>query len=149
MTALAKWNPFRELDDMRHRLTTFFGRPDRLWEGEEPFAREGWAPLVDVTEDEKEYLIKAELPEMKKEEVKVTVENGMLRIAGERKFEKEEKKQKVHRIERAYGAFERCFTLPEGTEAAKVAAEYKDGLLTVHLPKGKAAEPAPVTVAVT
>jgi len=148
MTALAKWNPLREFEEMRHRLTNFLGRPERLWTGEEPFTMEEWTPAVDVTEDANEYLIKAELPEMKKEEVKVTVENGMLRIAGERKFEKEETKRKVHRIERAYGAFERRFTLPEGTETEKVKAEYKDGLLTVHLPKGKTAEPVPVVVPV-
>ena len=70
-----------------------------------------WAPLVDIAEDDKEYLIKVELPEVKKEDVKVTVENGVLTITGERKFEKEEKGKKYHRVERAYGSFMRSFTL--------------------------------------
>jgi HSP20 family protein len=94
-----------------------------------------WAPLVDITEDDKEYLIKVELPEIKKEDVKVTVENGTLTISGERKFEKEEKDKKYHRVERAYGSFVRSFALPEGTDGSKVSADYKDGVLKVHLPK--------------
>jgi HSP20 family protein len=149
MTALAKWNPFRELDEMRRDLGTFFGRTQLRWPGEEAVAVKEWAPLVDVTEDEKEFLIKAELPEVPKEHVKVTVENRTLRITGERKMEKEEKGRKVHRIERAYGLFERAFTLPEGTQEEKVTAEYKDGLLMVHLPKDGATRPAAMEVKVT
>jgi HSP20 family protein len=148
MTTLAKWNPFRELDEMRNRLTTLFARPALRWPAEETFGVAEWTPAVDVTEDAREFLIKAELPEMKKEEVKVTVADGMLRLTGERKLEKEEKNRKVHRIERAYGLFERCFTLPEGTQGDKVTAEYQDGLLRVHLPKGEVTTPKAVTVKV-
>jgi hypothetical protein len=97
--------------------------------------------LVDITEDDKEYLIKAELPEVKKEDVKVTVENGTLTITGERKFEKEEKGKKYHRMERAYGSFMRSFTLPEGAAGDKVSADFKDGVLKVHLPKSAEAKP--------
>jgi HSP20 family protein len=149
MTALAKWNPFGELETLQNRLTTLFGRPLLRTTGEETFGVTEWAPLVDVTEDEKEYLIKAELPEMKKENVNVTVEDGNLRITGERKFEKEEKTRKYHRVERAYGTFERNFTLPEGTKGDKVTAEYKDGVLRVHLPKGEEVKPKAVEVKVT
>src|SRR5260370_20101317 len=92
-----------------------------------------WAPLVDITEDDKEYLIKAELPEVKKEDVKVTIENGTLSISGQRKFEKEEKDKKYHRIERSYGSFVRSLPLPEGTKASKAAAEIKDGVLVMRL----------------
>jgi HSP20 family protein len=95
MTTLAKWNPFGELETLQNRLTTLFGRPLLRTTGEETFGVTEWAPLVDVTEDEKEYLIKAELPEMKKENVNVTVEDGTLRITGERKFEKEEKDPEI------------------------------------------------------
>ncbi len=102
-----------------------------------------------MTEDEKEYLIKAELPEMKKEDVKVTMEDGALRITGERKFEKEENGKKYHRVERAYGTFERTFVLPEGTTPDKLTADYKDGVLKVHLPKTEVAKPKPVEVKVT
>ena len=149
MTTLAKWNPFGELETLQNRLTTLFGRPLLRTTGEETFGVTEWAPLVDVTEDEKEYLIKAELPEMKKENVNVMVEDGTLRITGERKFEKEEKTRKYHRVERAYGTFERNFTLPEGTKGDKVTAEYKDGVLRVHLPKGEEVKPKAVEVKVT
>ena len=94
-----------------------------------------WSPLVDITEDEKEYLIQAELPDMKKEDVRLTVENDVLAISGERKFEKEEKGRKYHRIERAYGSFVRSFSLPEDADGSNVTADFKDGMLQVHLPK--------------
>ena len=97
--------------------------------------------MVDITEDDKEYLLKAELPELKKEEVKVTVENGELTISGERKFEKEEKGKKYHRIERSYGSFLRSFTLPEGVSGEKVVADFSEGVLKVHLPKDEKAKP--------
>jgi HSP20 family protein len=136
------------METFQNRLNTLFGRP--LWRtnGDETVDTTEWTPLVDVTEDEKEFLIKAELPEVKKEDVKVTVENGALHIAGERKFEKEEKTKKYHRIERAYGTFERCFVLPEGTNGDAVTADYKDGLLKVHLPKKEEAKPKPLEVMV-
>ena len=102
--------------------------------------------MADISEDENEYVIKAELPELKKEEVKVTVENGVLTISGERKFEKEENKKKYHRVERAYGRFVRSFALPEDADASKVKAEFKDGMLTVHLPKSEKAKPKQIEV---
>lgn len=143
-----KWNPFRELDDMQSRLFSFFGRPLLRTSGAEAFDNADWAPSVDVSEDENEYLVKAELPEVKKEDVKVTVENGTLRITGERKFEKETKERKYHRIERAYGSFERYFAIPENTKAENLTAEYKDGILNVHLPKVEQPKPKSVEVKV-
>lgn len=145
MSALTRWNPFRtsgwdpfkELEEFEQRLESRLGRvlgkPNG--EGTESIATTDWAPLVDITEDEKEYLVKAELPGMKREEVKVTVENGVMTIAGERKVEKEEKTRKYHRVERAYGKFERAFTLPDQAAADQVTAEFKDGVLMVHMPK--------------
>src|SRR5678815_1709196 len=127
MTTLTKWSPFRELETLQDRLSTLFGRMLPRTNGEPAFSLTEWTPAVDVSEDEKEYLIKAELPEVKKEEVKVTVEEGTLRITGERKFEKEEKGKKYHRVERAYGSFERSFLLPEGTKPEKLTAEFKEG----------------------
>ncbi|HEY5778369.1 MAG TPA: Hsp20/alpha crystallin family protein [Terrimicrobiaceae bacterium] len=141
-----KWNPFRELEDMQNRLSSFFGRTPVRGLGEESMTVSEWTPLVDITEDEKEYLIKAELPEVKKEDVKVTVENGVLTITGERKFEKEEKEKKYHRIERAYGSFMRSFTLPDTAPGDKVNAEFKDGVLKVHLPKSAEAKPKAIDV---
>ena len=163
MTALTRWNPLREmfelteasplaplreLERMHNRMERLFGSWPALPEREEALLPTEWAPRVDITEAEKEFLIKAELPEVKKEEVKVTVENGVLSITGERKLEKEEKGKKYHRIERAYGRFERSFTLPEGTEPAKVTSEFKEGMLTVHLPKNPKVMPKAIEVKV-
>ena len=150
MNALTRWNPFEELDELQNRLSTFFGRaPVRRQNGEqENMTVAQWAPLVDITEDDKEYLIKAELPEVKKDEVKVTVENGVLTITGERKFEKEEKGKKYHRVERAFGSFARSFTLPDDADANKVNAEFKDGVLKVHVAKSEAAKPKQIEVKV-
>jgi len=108
-----------------------------------------WTPSVDISEDENEYLIKAELPEVGKEDVKVTVENGVLTLRGERRFEKEEKARKYHRIERSYGSFMRSLAMPDDADAEKVAAEFKDGLLKVHLPKSEAKKPREIEVALT
>ena len=105
-----------------------------------------WSPLVDITEDDKEYLIKAELPDMKKEDVRLTVENGVLAISGERKFEKEEKGRKYHRIERAYGSFVRSFSLSEDADGSNVTANFKDGVLQVHLPKSVKAKQKTVEI---
>jgi len=107
-----------------------------------------WAPLVDISEDDKEYLIKAEVPEVKKEDVKVTVEDGTLTITGERKFEKEEKSKKYQRIGRSYGSFVRSFSLPDDASPAKVSAEFKDGVLKVRLAKNEKARPQQVEVKV-
>ena len=148
MNALTKWNPFRELEEMQNRLSSLLGRTPVRGRGEEALTVSEWTPLVDITEDDKEYLIKAELPEVKKEDVKVTVENGTLTITGERKFEKEEKGKKYHRIERAYGSFMRSFTLPEGAAGDKVSADFKDGVLKVHLPKSAEAKPKSIDVKV-
>lgn len=151
MNALSKWNPFRELDELQSRLSGLLGRPVLKPEAgrQELVAGSEWSPLVDITEDEREYLLKVELPEVKREDLKVKVENGVLTISGERKFEKEEKTRKYHRVERSYGSFVRSFTLSEETSADKVTADYKDGVLQVHLAKVKPAPSTAHTVNVT
>jgi len=150
MNALTRWNQLRQLEALQHGLGSLFSRSPAQWtEGqEEPMAVAEWAPLVDISEDEKEYLIKAELPEVKKEDVKVTAEEGTLTIAGERKFEKEQKGKKYHRVERSYGSFVRNFSLPDDSSPANVRAEFKDGVLTVHLAKTEKAKPQQVEVKV-
>lgn len=130
---IVKWSPFRELEDVQSRLNRLFGE---------------WEPPVDVQETEKEYLIKAELPEVKKEDVRVEMLDGVLTIEGERKQEKEEKGKKFHKVERSYGKFVRQFTLPNEVEATKIAAEFKDGMLNVHLPKTTQAKPKAIEVKV-
>ena len=138
MNLLAKWDPFRELEDVHNRLTHLLGRtePRLLGKGEtEAMQLTEWSPEVDIDENDKEYLVKADLPGMKREDIKVTVEGGALSISGERKSEKEEKGKKYHRIERTFGSFQRTFMLPEDTDPKKLSAEFKDGVLLVHLPK--------------
>jgi HSP20 family protein len=135
MSILTTWNPVRDLDTARNRMDRLFGRSLIPWVGEENITATEWSPLVDVSENDKEFTIKADLPEVKREDVHVTLEDGTIRITGERKFEKEEKGRRYHRIERSYGTFERSFVLPEGAKTDKVKAEFKDGTLQVHLPK--------------
>src|SRR5881227_4008000 len=148
MQTITRWEPFREMEDFQNRLSTLFGGPLRRTNGHgrEDITLADWMPLADITEDDKEYLIKAELPEMKKEDVKVTVENGVLTISGERKFEQEEKKRKFHRVERGYGTFVRSFTLPDDADFNKVNAQFKNGVLTVHVPKSEQAKPKQIEV---
>ena len=150
MNPLTRWNQLRELQAIQHGLGSLLGRSPAQWpEGqEEPMAVAEWAPLVDISEDDKEYQIKAELPEVKTEDVKVTAEEGTLTITGNRKFEKEEKGKKYHRVERSYGSFVRNFSLPDDASPAKVSAEFKDGVLTVHLAKTEKAKPQQIEVKV-
>ena len=124
---------------MENRLATLFGRtPARPEGGKEEMTVAEWAPLVDISEDDKEYLIKAELPEVKKEDVKLAVHDNVLTITGERKYEKEETNKKYHRVERVYGSFTRSFMLPD----------FKDGVLKVHLPKSQKAKPKSIEIKV-
>jgi HSP20 family protein len=155
MNKLTTWNPIGELDVLQNRLGSFFlgGFPNRMG----VLTRTGngdnlkladWSPLVDITEDDQEYLFKADLPEMKKDDVKVTIENGILYISGERRAEKEEKKRKFHRLERFFGTFERTFTVPEDADPTKIVAEFHDGVLQVHLPKRPMPKPKTIEVKV-
>src|SRR5690242_20556859 len=123
---LVKWNPFRELEEMQTRLNRMLG--DQGLRSDEPFAFTDWAPAVDIQETDLEFAVKADLPDVKKEDVKVELADGVLTIEGERKKEKEEKGKKFHRIERQYGQFIRRFALPADVDAAKVKADFKDGV---------------------
>ncbi len=145
MNTLLRWNPLNELNEMQSRLSTLFGRSAGP-NDDRPLGLPDWSPLVDVTEDDQEFLIKAELPEVKKEDVKVRIEEGMVRISGERHFDNEEKGRKYHRVERAYGSFERSFAIPEACKPDELTAEYKDGMLTLHIPKSKDAAPKVIEV---
>ena len=147
MNTITRWDPFKELDELQNRLSTLFGRaPVRKEAGkEEAITIAEWAPLVDILEDDKEYLIKVELPEVKKEGVKVMVQDNVLTISGERTLDKE-KGKKYHRLERAYGSFARSFTLPDDADPVKVSADFKDGVLRVHLEKAEQAKPKSIEV---
>ena len=132
---LVRWDPYRELEEMTNRLNRLFGRATATTDGNEMMVRADWTPSVDISETDGEFQIKAELPGVKKEDVKVTLENGILTLQGERKQEREDKDLKFHRVERSYGQFVRSFTLPDLVDDAKVKAEYKDGVLNLSLPK--------------
>lgn len=137
------------MEDIQNRLYNLLNTGQSRPSGEqESMTVSQWTPLVDIIEEDKEYVIKAELPEVNKGDVKVTVENGLLTITGERKFEKEEKGKRYHRVERAYGSFVRCFALPDDTDNGKVNAEFKDGVLKVRVAKSEHARPKQVEVKV-
>jgi HSP20 family protein len=144
LNTLITWNQLREMEEAQNRFIPFLGRfpnipnrniPNRIGSGEtHSLTVADWSPEVDISEDDHGYLLKADLPEMKKEDVRVTVEDGILCVSGERKSEKEDQKRKFHRVERAFGNFRRSFTLPEDANGSKVTADFRDGVLKVHLP---------------
>ena len=143
---LTKWDPFRDVEDMFDRYAKalkWTGRPRQ-----EMMTAGDWAPRVDIAETETEFVIKAEIPEVKKEDVKISVEDGALKISGERKQEKEEKDKKFHRVERFYGSFMRSFILPDNIDESKIEATFKDGVLNVALPKTEKAKPKALEVKV-
>jgi HSP20 family protein len=120
----------------QNRFNRFLGGFPNRTGGEEPHSLTvaDWSPEVDISQDDQGYLLKADLPEMKKDDVRVTVEDDVLCVSGERKAVKEDQKRKFHRIERSFGNFRRSFTLPEDADSTKVTAEFRDGVLKVHLP---------------
>src|SRR6201982_1074345 len=136
MNTLIRWNQLREMDEAQNRFNRFLGGfPNRIGSGEtHSLTVADWSPEVDISQDDQEYLLKADLPEMKKDDVRVTVEDGILSVSGERKTVKADHKRKFHRIERSFGTFRRSFTLPEDADSTKVTAEFRDGVLKVHLP---------------
>jgi HSP20 family protein len=144
--SLVRWDPWREMEDMFDRYTRAVGWP--RGGGQEVLASGDWSPRVDIAETDAEFVIKAELPEIKKDDVKVTVANGVLTVSGERKQEKEEKGKKFHRVERYFGTFSRSFTVPENVDENKVKATFKDGVLTLTLAKTEVAKPKAVEVKV-
>ena len=140
--SLVKWDPFRELNAFNERLGTFLGRN---WES--PPSMSAWNPSVDVFENDNDVVFKAELPGMNAKDIEVKLENNVLMIKGERRFEKETDEKNYHRIEREYGTFSRSFALPTAVNADNVTAEYKDGILKVTLPKKEEIKPKPIKIA--
>jgi HSP20 family protein len=141
-----RWEPFAAMDDMFNRFPSMLERWAHMsGSGEKGL---GWSPSVDISETDQEYLIRASLPAVKKEDVNVTVEDGMLTVSGERRQKQEQQDEKFHKIENFYGSFSRSFSLPEGTDASAIRAESKDGVLTIHVPKIKAEAKRPTTIKV-
>jgi HSP20 family protein len=145
--SLIKWQPFGEMDEAFNRLMpSLFARLPRVTA--DNGSKFEWAPSADISETDSEYLIRAELPAVKKEDVKVTLGEGTITISGERKEEKETKNEKFHRVESFRGAFSRSFSVPENIDDKAIRADAKDGVLTVHLPKAKTSTPKTIEVKV-
>jgi HSP20 family protein len=144
MATIARFDPFRDLSVLQDRVNRLFGD---AYGAREEGVLSNWVPAVDIFENEKkELVLKAELPEVKKEDVSVTVENNTLTLSGERKFDSEVKKEHYHRIERAYGSFSRSFSLPATVDTGKIAADFKNGVLTVRLPFREEAKPRSISI---
>jgi|SRR5581483_224142 len=145
-----RWDPFREMEELGERINRMLSRlPLRLGRGDrESLTLVDWTPAVDISETDSEYLIKAEVPEVNKKDIKVTLQNGVLTIQGERRQEKEDKGRRFHRVERSYGSFARSFTLPGEVDEQTLKAEFKDGILLVHVPKSGKATPKAIEVKV-
>jgi HSP20 family protein len=143
MTNLTRYNPFHEMEALMERFHRSFGLAPRRSNGQEGLALADWTPAVDIREDENEFQLQMDLPQVEAGDIKVTVEDGVLMIRGERKSESEESdpNAKWHRIERFHGTFARSFTLPENVRDDSVDAKFEKGVLTVHLPKAKPAQP--------
>lgn len=144
--SLVRWDPFADMDTMFNRLMPArFGRWPQLSNDN---GKTEWAPNADISETDKEYVIRASLPAVKKEDVNVTVDSGMITIKGERKQSKEDKSEKFHRVESFYGSFERSFSLPENVDTDTIRCESKDGILTVHIPKTQPQKSQPKQISV-
>ena len=143
---LLRRDPEQEMQDMLDRYARAVGQPRAG--SQEVIATGDWSPRVDIAESDKAFEIKAEIPEVNKEDVKVTVHNGVLTIQGERKQEKEEKGKKFHRVERYYGSFTRSFTLPDNADETKISASFKDGVLNLQILKIEDVKPKSIEIKV-
>lgn len=146
--AIVNWSPFREFEDLFDRYNRVFNRSLlAAAEGENaPVVQ--WRPAANISETDKEYLIKAELPEVQKKDVEVTVHEGVITIRGERRFERTDDSERQHRVESFYGSFARSFSLPQDADESKIYAETKDGVLKVHIPKTAQSRPKPIEIQV-
>lgn len=153
--AIVRWNPARELAtfpsdilSMQREINRMF---DNFFRGENDEASlfaPTWKPAVDITEHDDEYVAKVELPGVNKDDVKITMQDNVLSIRGEKTQEKKGKEENYHRVERYYGSFQRSFTLPTSVKSDRIEAEYKDGILTIRMPKAEEAKPKQIEVKV-
>ncbi|MGA3136885.1 MAG: Hsp20/alpha crystallin family protein [Terracidiphilus sp.] len=141
--AITRWDPFREVVALQNRVNSLFRD---LNEGENPMTTASFVPAVDIYEDEKKVMLKLEVPGIEQKDLDVSVENNTLTVKGERKFEKEEKEENFHRIERRYGSFFRAFTLPSTVDTENVKAAYNAGVLKLELSKKPEAQPKQIKI---
>ena len=147
---LTKWDPFKDLLTLQDRMNRLFDESVRnVKPGDEALSSAIWSPAVDIYETDDEVVVKAELPEINQKDIDIQIENNTVTLRGERKFNKETKKENFHRIERAYGSFSRSFTLPSTIDQEKIRADYKDGILKISMPKREETKPKQIKVAVT
>jgi HSP20 family protein len=147
--AIVRWEPFRDLFTTQDRFNRLFNETFSRAFGDEEMPVKSWAPAVDIFENDNNIVLKAELPGVDPKDVEVRVEDNTLYLKGERKFEKEVKEDNYHRIERSYGSFARSFALPGSIDSDKVEAGYKDGLLTLTIPKREEAKPKTIRINVS
>jgi HSP20 family protein len=154
--SLIRWNPARELATWPSELWNMQREINRLFDNffrggiqdEGSFGLSSWTPAVDIAEHDNEFVVKVELPGVSKDDVKITLESNILTIRGEKKQDRETKEENYHRLERMYGSFQRSFTLPSTVRSDKIDAVYKDGVLTITLPKAEEAKPKQIEVKV-
>ena len=152
--SLIRWNPTRDLATFPSDIFNMQREMNKMFDSfsrgvDEPTLPNGnWMPAVDVAEEDNEYVVKIELPGVNKEDVKITLESNILTIRGEKKAEKETNEKNYHRMERSYGSFLRSFTLPTTVKNDKIDAEYRDGILSITLPKAEEAKPKHIEVKV-
>jgi len=145
MNVVTRWEPFREMHSLQSRLNRLF---DEQYTGQEAMTTGAFVPPVDIYEDQHGIQLKLEVPGIEEKDLDIKVENNVLTVSGERKFEKEQKEENFHRIERRYGSFTRSFTLPNTVDAEKISAEYNNGVLNIHLAKREEAKPKQIKVSI-
>ena len=148
MTTIARWEPFRGLSTLHDQVNRIFNETVLRGQGEDS-ALTTWSPVVDIYETENELVVKADLPDVAEKDIDVRVENNLLTIRGERKFGKSVSEDNYLRVERSYGTFSRSFSLPNTVNAEAIHAEYKNGVLTVTMPKREESKPRQVKVSVS
>jgi HSP20 family protein len=141
--AITRWDPFREVVALQNRVNNLFREMN---DGDSPLTTASFVPAVDVYEDSKKVVLKLEVPGIEEKDLDIRVENNTLTVKGERKFEKEEKEENFHRIERRYGTFYRAFTLPSTVDTEHVQANYQNGILKLELSKKPEAQPKQIKV---
>lgn len=139
------WEPFRDFEEFFNRMSSAPARRRGEVNGGQLVR---WSPAADISETDREYVVRAELPGVPRSDVKVTIEDGVLTLSGERRFEKDDKSERFHRLERFQGSFARSFSLPDCADASAITAESKDGTLIVHIPKLESAKPKAIEVKV-
>ena len=144
--AISRWDPFRDLNVLQDRMNRLFDDAGRGWRADEPSATTTWSPAVDIYETENEIVVQAELPGVDRKDISLNLENNVLTLKGERRFEKETKEENYHRIERSYGGFSRAFSIPATVDEEKIRADYRDGILKIALPKKEQVKPKQIRI---